>query len=91
MTIPRSTRDPTPYAVLTNFGDLKEHNISQHVLQTLGDSYALGGVVSLEQIGLIEFPVNATHKVIKWKVQQAVIGFLDSKGRGEREDVWRRE
>jgi hypothetical protein len=44
-----------------------------------GHEYALGGVASLKQIGLAEYPVNATHKILKLRVQEAVLEFLRSR------------
>lgn len=32
----------------------------------------LGGLASLKELGLLEFPVNQTHKIVKSKVQEDV-------------------
>lgn len=54
-----------------------EDEIKNHVRLTFGEDYALEGVLSLEQIGLNKFPVNATHKVVKFEVQAAVEKYLN--------------
>jgi hypothetical protein len=41
-----------------------------------GRNYALGGLASLKQIGLVEFPLNQTHKIIKSDVQTAVLKYV---------------
>lgn len=45
-----------------------------HML-TQGDAL---GVASLEEIGLASFPINATHKILKGKVQEAVARYLEA-------------
>lgn len=52
-------------------------DIIQHVKGCLGKEYTLSGVASLAQVGLKEFPVNATHKIIKAEVEKAVRELLD--------------
>lgn len=52
-------------------------DIIQHVKRCLGKEYTLSGVASLAQVGLKEFPVNATHKIIKAEVQMVVRALLD--------------
>lgn len=54
-------------------------NVAHHVKQYLGKEYILAGVASLEQVGLRDFPVNATHKIIKADLETAIRGILKSK------------
>ena len=63
--------------VLSNYNGKNEYEIKRHVRNVLGRDYALGGVTSLKQLGLHEFPVNPTHKVIKSEVQTAVMRDLN--------------
>lgn len=53
-------------------------DIVQHVKRCLGKEYMLSGVASLAQVGLKEFPVNATHKIIKAEVERAVREMINS-------------
>lgn len=63
--------------MLANFNGKNKDEIKNHVLRMLGKDYALGGLFLLKQIGLQEFPVNATHKIIKFEVQTAVVEHLN--------------
>ncbi|KKK23173.1 hypothetical protein ARAM_002144 [Aspergillus rambellii] len=65
-----------PFAVLASLNGKTEAQIKQHVIRSFGQKYALGGVSTLEQLGLREFPVNATHKLIKADVQSAVAKYF---------------
>jgi hypothetical protein len=74
--VPHPTEGYEPFAVLSNFNDKSADEIRNHVLNTFGGDYALGGILLLEQIGPDKFPVNATHKVVKYVVQEAVTEYL---------------
>jgi hypothetical protein len=58
-------------------GDKTEQDIKQYVNNSLGIYYALDGVLVLQDIGLADFPVNCTFKVIKSSIQRAVMQHLD--------------
>ncbi|GKZ22355.1 putative NRPS-like protein biosynthetic cluster [Aspergillus brasiliensis] len=68
--------DPRPIAVLSGMTDRAEDQIRAHVVDILGQDCLLDRVLSLQQIGLSAFPVNATHKVVRAEVQQAVAKYL---------------
>lgn len=65
-----------PFAVLASFSGKTEDQIKQHVRDVFGKDYALGGLASLKDLGLLEFPVNQTHKIVKSKVQEEVEKYL---------------
>ena len=90
MPIPHPTLGHEPFAVLAHFNDKHEDDIRDHVVRTLGKDYALKGLVPLKQIGLHDFPVNASHKIVKFEVQQAVLDHLNRVA-GDRStlDYWR--
>lgn len=71
-----------PFAVIGAYNGKTEEQIKIHVRSALGRDYALGGLVSLEQLGLLEFPVNQTHKVMKDEIMRAVDVFLRAKQHG---------
>lgn len=77
MPVPHPELGHEPFAVLSNCNGTTEDNVKSHVLQMFGQDYALRGVSSLEQIGLYEFPVNATHKIIKFQVEATVMEYLN--------------
>ncbi|KAL1868129.1 hypothetical protein Daus18300_006111 [Diaporthe australafricana] len=68
-----------PFAVLRSLEGFTADQIVRHVKRCLGEEYSLFGVASLTQVGLTEFPVNATHKVIKAEVEMAVRKVIDGK------------
>ncbi|RYP41572.1 hypothetical protein DL767_000914 [Monosporascus sp. MG133] len=74
--VPDSSLGHEPFAVLSSLNGFTKEQIGSHVTRMLGTEYRLRGVVSLKQIGLLAFPVNATHKVVKFKVQKAVMELI---------------
>ncbi|RYO97394.1 hypothetical protein DL765_011238 [Monosporascus sp. GIB2] len=72
-----------PFAVLGSYNGKTEEEIKEHVRTSLGRDYALGGLASLKQLGLLEFPVNPTHKVMKSEVQREVENYLKRRLREE--------
>ena len=48
----------------------------RYVRNVFGGDYTLGGLISLKQLGLHEFPINPTYKIIKSEVRMAVIRHL---------------
>lgn len=65
-----------PFAVLSSYNGKTEAQIKDHVRTVFGRDYALGGLASLKQLGLVEFPLNSTHKIIKSEVQTVVAKHL---------------
>lgn len=65
-----------PFAVLSSYNGKTEAQIKDHVRAVLGRDYALGGLALLKQLGAVDFPLNATHKIIKSEVQTAAIQYL---------------
>ncbi|KUL89732.1 hypothetical protein ZTR_00416 [Talaromyces verruculosus] len=61
-----------PFAVLGSYNGKTHEQIKEHVRSVFGKDYALGGLASLKELGLLEFPVNQTHKIVKSKVQEDV-------------------
>lgn len=74
--VPSPTLGNQPFAVVNNLNGRLSDQINTEVKWLLGEDYGLAGVVTLEQIGLDAFPVNATHKIVKFEVQKAVLRFL---------------
>ena len=77
MPSPQHEAEAEPFAVLSSFNGKTEAQIRDHVGTVFDKSYALGGLASLKQLGLIEFPVNPTHKIIKSEIQAAVAKHLN--------------
>ncbi|QIW99257.1 hypothetical protein AMS68_004775 [Peltaster fructicola] len=64
-----------PYAVVAEDLD-SELDVITHVQAVFGPACVLSGVLSLRKIGLSQFPVNATFKIIRQDVEQALISAL---------------
>lgn len=51
--------------VVESFNDKTANKVKQHVVDVFGDVSALGGACTLAQLGMSQFPLNATGKVMK--------------------------
>lgn len=71
--IPHPILGAEPFAVLSSYNGKTETMVKDHVRVALGRDYALGGLASLKQLGLVDFPLNPTHKIIKSEIQTAVM------------------
>lgn len=76
VSIPHPRFGSQPLAVLNTLNGKSPTEIEDHVRRTLGDDYAPGGLMTLRQIGMEKFPVNATYKIVKQEVQRAVLQSL---------------
>lgn len=74
--VPHPVSSTQPIAVVDSFVNASAEQVKQHVRVALGKDFALGEVVCLKQLELVGFPVNATHKIIKSEVQDAVLRYL---------------
>ncbi|KAK8022711.1 hypothetical protein PG993_013478 [Apiospora rasikravindrae] len=76
--VPHHVLGAEPFAVVSSYGEGKtEAEIKAHVRSALGRDYALAGLASLKQLGLVEFPLNQTHKVIRSELRSVVLKHLD--------------
>lgn len=66
-----------PLAVLKDLGGKTEQEIMDRVVQVLGPDFALGKVVTLEQLGLEAFPLNATGKVVRLELLETAKGYFE--------------
>ncbi|OTA56062.1 acetyl-CoA synthetase-like protein [Hypoxylon sp. EC38] len=76
--VPNPLLGHEPFAVVENLDGFTQDEIVTHVTHAFGEECQLQGVVSLKQIALSKFPVNATHKVMKLDVQKAVLAYIAS-------------
>ncbi|KAK8076019.1 hypothetical protein PG994_003291 [Apiospora phragmitis] len=76
--VPHHVLGAEPFAIIGSYHDGKsEAQIKKHVREALGRDYALAGLASLKQLGLVEFPLNQTHKVIRSELRSVVLKYLD--------------
>jgi hypothetical protein len=54
-----------PYAVAESFNGKTEDQVKRQVIDVFGEASAMAGACTLDQLGLSQFPLNATGKVMK--------------------------
>jgi 4-coumarate--CoA ligase len=63
--IPHPELAHEPYVVTESFNHKTEDEIKKHVIDVFGETSALAGACTLKQLGLSQFPLNATSKITK--------------------------
>lgn len=58
--------------------NVSKDGLKQLVLDHLGPDYALGKVFTLKELGMQEFPINVTGKIMKIELRKAVMELLDA-------------
>lgn len=61
-----------PYAVVDNMSGKSKADVKQHVTDMFGPDYAMGDVLALSELGLSEFPLNATGKILKRELLERI-------------------
>ncbi|KAF2161264.1 hypothetical protein M409DRAFT_69872 [Zasmidium cellare ATCC 36951] len=72
---PHAVLGQEPLVVVKGLGGKTEEEVKRRVEEMFGRDYAVGSVVTLEQLGRREFPLNATGKIIKREVVELVEGY----------------
>ncbi|KAK5007522.1 hypothetical protein LTR28_005184, partial [Elasticomyces elasticus] len=66
-----------PIAIVQSHGKpVDVDSVRQAVIYALSHDYTLAGVLTLDQLGLVDFPINATGKVIKGQLKDAAVRYL---------------
>jgi len=76
LAIPHETLGQEPFAVVRDLNGRTKADAYQQVLDLFGKDYALGGVATLEELGLTDFPLNATGKIMKLELVEPVTNYL---------------
>lgn len=63
--VPHPVLGQAPYAVVKHLGPSTKDAVRKHILDIFGPDYALGDVLTLEELGMEDFPTNATGKILK--------------------------
>lgn len=79
VSIPHHVLGEEPYAVVADFKGRSQQEVCQRVREVFGSGSALGGVVSLKQLGWTAFPMNATRKIVKGDVKAAARSYVRGK------------
>ena len=75
---PHPEMGEAPLAVVQDLKGKTSDQVKEEVLSKFGQEYALENVVSFEQLGLTQWPMNATGKIVKTDLRDAVKRFFDS-------------
>lgn len=79
--IPHPTLGEEPFAVIESLDKgVDAADLETLIVDMFGKEYALGGVLTLAQLRLSEWPLNATGKVLKLELKEAALVLLE-KGR----------
>ena len=72
MAWPHSILGQEPLVVLKDLSGKTENEIKERVIEMFGKDYALGPVLTMKQLGLENFPLNATGKIMKLELLKSV-------------------
>ncbi|GIZ46365.1 hypothetical protein CKM354_000949300 [Cercospora kikuchii] len=73
---PHATFGQVPLAVVEALHGKTADEVKDQVVTMFGQDYALGGVVTLQQLGLESWPSNATGKIMKLELMPKVEEYL---------------
>ena len=76
---PHQTLGEVPFAVVESLNGRTAEDVREQVLQTFGKDYALEGVVTLAQLGMEQWPLNATGKIMKLELAPKIAQYLSTK------------
>ena len=51
-------------------------SLKQAVVDGLGPDYALASIITLDQLSMVDFPINATGKIMKIHLKESAIRYL---------------
>lgn len=74
--IPHETLGDEPYAVVRSLNGHTKEQVMKHVVDMFGYDYALGGVATLQDLGLTDFPINPSEKIMKIDLQRAIAQYV---------------
>lgn len=81
--IPHSEFGQEPFAIVEDYKEgMDKARVEQIIIDKFGREYALGGVCTLHELGLSTWPMNATGKVVKTELKEAVLRLLESSTNG---------
>lgn len=60
---------------MRDLDDKTKGDVHQQVLDMFGRDYALGGVATFAELGMADFPLNATGKAMKLEMVEPVMSY----------------
>lgn len=79
---PHPVMGHVPLAIVEDLNGKTVEQIKEEIIKMFGQEYALEDVVSLEQLGLQQWPMNLTGKVVKTELMTKVQEFFDGRKNG---------
>lgn len=67
-----------PFAVVRDLDGHSKEEVMQHVLDVFGEASPLRGVATLSDLGLTDFPITTTGKILKRSLEPAVLQYLET-------------
>lgn len=61
---------------MQDLGSKTKDEVEEEIIKIFGPDSALGGVATLKELGLSEFPLNPTGKIMKRDLEKPVADFL---------------
>lgn len=77
--VPSTELGHEPVAVVSSLDGRPKVEVSAHIEGTFGQAYVLGNVLELNEVGLADWPINASGKMMRTEVQQAVLNHLKAR------------
>jgi acyl-CoA synthetase (AMP-forming)/AMP-acid ligase II len=68
--IPSKKLGDEPFAILESLNGKTENEIKQRVLDVFSPDYALAGTVTIKELGLDSFPLNASDKIMRTELEK---------------------
>jgi hypothetical protein len=66
-----------PFAIIERFPiGITEADVKEACIRATSGTHAMGGVLSLEQVGMERWPITAAGKVSKPELQRAALQYL---------------
>lgn len=76
LAIPHPELGQEPFAVVRDLGSKTKDEVKAQIVNIFGVDEALGGVATLKELGLDDFPRNATDKILKRDLEGPVADYL---------------
>jgi len=68
--------------VIQSFDHASEEQMKQTVVEVMSPDFAVGHVLSLDQLGFDTWPINETGKIMKIRLKDAALQYLKQKDSG---------
>lgn len=77
--IPSPLYGENPTAILSSLCGNTVQELKTQVVEKLGKAYEIGDIFTLEELGMQEWPLNASGKIIKHVLKEVVVKYLEKR------------